>query len=376
MSFIAEVISQIVWVLLFISTAFVLIQFLTLLSNLYFFPKLDVVLNEDSDGNVFQDKVSILIPARNEIDNLPETLDGVIAQLQENVEIIVLDDESIDGTPEFLKPYADNGSIKLIQGKILPHGWGGKNWACYQLSEAATGNILIFTDADVFWEKDTLTSLLKFMELQDAAFVSVWPKQITKSFFERLTVPIIDNIILGWLPYLGVKYLSLGAFSAGNGQLMMWRQEAYDKVGGHAAFKDEVLEDVRMGQAAKGKGSTVALAVGANLISTRMYRNREDVLQGFSKNILAAHNHSRVFLVLSVFMTSLSSSFSWLLALVNPFWLIPACLSLLVRLLSCLKTGRNFWEFPLQALVFIPLFQIAARALSANGSYIWKARQY
>ena len=214
------------------------------------------------------------------------------------------------------------------------------------------------------------------MESQDAAFVSVWPKQITKSFFERLTVPIIDNILLGWLPYLGVKYIPLGAFSAGNGQLMMWRRDSYDKVGGHAAFKDEVLEDVRMGQAIKGKGSKVALAVGADLISTRMYRSREDVLQGFSKNILAAHNHSRVFLMLSVFMTSLSSSFSWLLALVNPFWLIPACLSLLVRLLSCVKTRRNFWEFPLQALVFIPLFQIAARALSSKGSYVWKARQY
>lgn len=380
--FIVDIVQQILNVLLILSVVFVLIQVLTLLSNLYFFPKLKSVAGENS---IQKTKVSILIPVRNEIDNLPETLDGIVAQHSNinndinsniNIDIIILDDESTDGTSDFLKLYAEEGTIQLIQGQALPQGWGGKNWACHQLSQVAKGDILIFTDADVFWQKDTLASLLNFMDAQKADFVSLWPKQITKSFYERLTVPIIDTILLACLPYLGVKYSPLAAFSAGNGQLMMWRRDCYDKVGGHTAFKDEVLEDVRMGQAAKRVGGKVALAVGGELISTRMYRSRQDVLQGFSKNILAAHSQSRIFLVLSVFMTSLSSSFSWLLVLVNPLWLLPACLSLGIRFLSCAKTGRNIWEFPLQALVFVPLFQIAGRALRSKGAYVWKARQY
>ncbi len=371
-----NVLNQMQWVLLYIATGFVLVQVLTLLSNLVFFPKLQTKVPQPNDRKPLETSVSILIPVRNEIDNLPETLKGILAQSAPNVDIILLDDESTDGTSEFLEPYANQGAIRLIQGQILPEGWGGKNWACHQLSQVATGELLIFTDADVFWESDTLDSLLEFMESKKADFVSVWPRQLTKTFFEGLTVPIIDNILLGWLPYLGVAYVPLGAFSAGNGQLMMWRRDCYDKVGGHEAFKDEVLEDVRMGQAAKAVASKVALAVGGDMISTRMYRSREDVLNGFSKNILAAHNSSRIFLVLSIFMTSLSSSFSWILALLNPLWLVPACLSLLVRFLSCIKTGRNVWEFPLQALVCVPLILIAKRALSAKGGYSWKARQY
>ena len=377
-----SVLSQALWVLLVVSVGFTLTQVLTILSNLIFFPKLEVVSSKDRLTGEQNRKISLLIPVRDEIDNLPETLEGIIAQSEAtlanstSIEIVILDDESTDGTSDYLELYAKKGAIQLIQGRPLPEGWGGKNWACHQLSQAATGDLLIFTDADVFWRADTLKSLVSFMDVQKADFVSVWPKQITKTFFERLTVPIIDNILLGWLPYIGVANIPLGAFSAGNGQLMMWSRESYTKVGGHEAFKAEVLEDVRMGQAAKSVGCKVALAVGGELISTRMYRNREDVLAGFSKNILQAHSSSRIFLVLSIFMTSLSSSFSWLLAFVNPWWLLPACLSLLVRVLSCFKTGRNVWEFPLQALVCVPLIQIAWRALSAKGGYSWKARQY
>lgn len=366
-----SLLNQAIWVLWFISVGFMLIQFITLISNLFFFPKLQRFSTID-----WRPKISLLIPVRNEIDNLPETLSGILAQEREYLEIIVLDDESTDGSSAYLQTYQEQNSLRVITGQPILAGWGGKNWACHQLSQAATGDILIFTDADVFWEKDTLDSLLYFMQKQEADFVSVWPKQLTKTFFERLTVPIIDNILLGWLPYLGVAHISVGAFSAGNGQLMMWRRDCYEKVGGHEAFKAEVLEDVRMGQAAKGAGSKVALAVGGELISTRMYRNREDVLNGFSKNILQAHNSSRIFLILSVFMTSLSSSFSWLLAFINPLWLLPALLSLAVRFLSCFKTGRNLWELSLQALVCVPLIQIAWRALSTKGAYVWKARQY
>ena len=257
-----------------LAVGFVGIQLLTLVTNLFTFPVLGTMKKGDKEVKApSPPKVSILIPARNEEATLPLTLPRILAQ-PEVYEVLVLDDDSQDRTAEVLALFAaQSPALRVLKGKPLPAGWSGKNWACEQLAEAASGTMLIFTDADVLWEKGTLGALLSFQQAQKAAFVSVWPRQITHTLAERLVVPLIDMILLGSLPYLGVKYLPFGAFSAGNGQLMLWTRRAYRRVGGHTAFKGEVLEDVRMGQAAKRRGLRVALALGGEVLSTRMYQN-------------------------------------------------------------------------------------------------------
>lgn len=360
-----------------LTVGFVGVQLLTLIANLFMFPVLERVESiEEVDADVRPPKVSVLIPARNEADNLPVTLPRILSQ-PHLYEVLVLDDDSQDRTAELLALFsAQSPKLRVLEGEPLPEGWSGKNWACEQLAEAASGTLLIFTDADVLWEAGTLSALLEFQRTQKAAFMSVWPRQITGSLLERLYVPVIDLILLGWLPYWGVKYLPFGAFSAGNGQLMLWTRRAYRRVGGHEAFKGEVLEDVRMGQAAKRHGLRVALALGGEVLSTRMYRSEEEILEGFSKNILSAHSNSRPFLALSLILNTLAYTLSWLFALINPLWLVPAVLGVFQRALTAYKTHRTPLEAFLQPLAAYPLLRIGVRALVRNGRYAWRGRDY
>jgi glycosyltransferase involved in cell wall biosynthesis len=371
-------------VLFVIALVFLGVQFVTLLGNLFTFPVLQmtkarIMPPAENKGlqplvlrTVEGNKVSILIPARNEIENLPETLPRVLSQ---HAEVIVLDDESNDGTTDYLTELSPKHSnLKVIRGEPLSKGWSGKNWACHQLSQVATGDVLIFTDADVFWEKETLESLLEFRSRNNAEFVSVWPRQLTCSWLEVVTIPIIDMILLGALPYLGVKYLPFAQFSAGNGQLMLWTRRAYHAVGGHEAFKSEVLEDVRMGQHAKRTRLKIALALGGEVIGTRMYRNDADVIKGFSKNVVAAVGN-KTLLVVALLLNTLSHTLPLIFMAFDRRWLVILMLSLLQRALTCLKTKRDWRELVYQPFMSYAIWRIGLRALRQKG-YSWKERSY
>ena len=354
------------WLVWGFVTLAVTVQLGILLVNTFTFPVLTPARRAPEQGR----RVSLLIPARNEAVNLAETLPLLLEQGAD--EILILNDDSEDETAQVVSEFS---GVRCLEGKPLPSGWTGKNWACWQLAQKATGDLLVFTDADVFWEPEALASLLEFAERSDAVYASVWPRQRTHTLFERLSVPVIDLVLLGLLPYPLVQTTTDAAFSAGNGQCMMWTRSAYLQVGGHAAFKDEVLEDVKMGQVAKGRGLKTVLALGGELLSVRMYRTRGELLEGFSKNILAAHQGSRILLVLSLVFNTLTYTLSWPLAFLNPLWLVPAALGLFQRALTSYKTHRSPLEAFLQPFVFFPLWQIGLRALRHQG-YRWKGRVY
>lgn len=187
-----------VMTLLFITAVLFLgLQMLTLLTNLLFFPVLK------SGDWAAKERVSILIPARDEEANLLETLPHILAQ-KGVFEVIVLDDHSSDRTAEILlKLSSKHPKLKVLQGALLPPGWTGKNWACHQLAQAASGEIFIFTDADVFWEAGTLAAVMAFKNREQANYLSIWPRQRTHSWLEHLTVPLIDMILLGLCPTWG-----------------------------------------------------------------------------------------------------------------------------------------------------------------------------
>ena len=346
-----------------LATLSVGVQLVVLVVNTFTFP---VLVPAQRTGTR---RVSLLIPARNEGQNLPETLPLILAQGAD--EVLVLDDASEDDTAEVI---ASLPGVRGLKGKPLPPGWVGKNWACHQLAAAASGDVLVFTDADVRWEPGALDALLSFAERRDAVYASVWPRQRTETLLERLSVPVIDLVLLGCLPYPLVTRTSDAAFSAGNGQCMMWTRSAYRQTGGHAAFRNVVLEDVRMGQHAKGRGLKTVLALGGDLLSVRMYRTLAELLEGFSKNIVASAG-SRAGLVVILLLNTLVYTLSWPLALLNPLWLVPASLGLFQRALTCYKAHRSPLEAFLQPFVAFPLLWIGVRALLRPG-YRWKGREY
>ncbi len=343
------------------------LKLLILLLNMLFFP---VLKREKLRGP--RPTVSLLVPARNEAHNLRKTLPGLL--LQGVQEILVLDDHSTDATAQVVEEYSrQDARVRLLVGLPKPEGWMGKTWACYQLAQAAQGEVLIFTDADVHWRKRGVRAVLARMERERAGLVSVYPRQMTRSLAERVILPLIDDVLLCYLPYPLLR-TPFPSASAANGQVMAFTRLAYLASGGHAAVRGEVLEDVRLAQKTKAVGQRLALALGGGLVAVRMYRSFAEIVEGLGKNLIEFHGRSRVVLALSYMGHLLAYTLCWPLALFSPLWLWVGGLGLLERLLLGLKTGRAWWE-----LVLVPLAPLLSTPIywrSAQRKYTWKGREY
>lgn len=367
-------------VILLITAALIVIS-LTAVINVFLLSRLARRPNFDGD----LPRVSVMIPARNEADAIGETIRRLLAQVYPAFEVIVLDDDSTDGTGTIVQQLQEtHDNLKLIHGAPLPEGWMGKNWACHQMQQAAQGEILVFTDADVRWEPDALRALIENMQTTRSDLYTVWPTQHTETWAERLTVPLMAFVIIGYLPILGTHYLPLSAFGAANGQCMAWRRKAYGTIGGHTAVSDNVLEDVTMARMVKGAGYRLRMADGNRLIQCRMYDGWKDVRDGFAKNILAGYGNSVLALVLGAVFHWGVFLFPWVWLAVDGFmtpypeWplaLIAAGLG--VRALTAAHTHQRIGDALLMPVSVLLMTRIAAQAIYWHYRYggpQWKGR--
>src|ERR1700736_173985 len=149
--------------------------------------------------------VSVLVPARNEAPRIRACLESLIAQNYPSLEIVVLDDESQDATPEIVRSLGfstDPGSIRrLLTGEPLPWGWTGKSWACQQLAEAASGEYLLFTDADTVHHPEAISSAMEAAQRFRADLLTLWPQQTTVTFAEKLIIPLLFVVAGSYLPH-------------------------------------------------------------------------------------------------------------------------------------------------------------------------------
>ena len=357
--------------LFWVAFAFLSSQAAVVLLNLVSFPRLDRLPRPPSTAQRRRRRVSLLIPARNEVHALPATLPGYLGQGAD--EVVVLDDQSNDGTSELL---AATPGLRVISGRPLPEGWSGKNWACHQLSEVATGDVLIFTDADVRWSPGALDAILSEMERRGAGLLTAWTRQHCGTLGERLIVPLIDMVLLANLPYPLVRLLPFASLSGGSGAMMAWTRSAYQRVGGHAADPLQVLDDVQMARRAKAQRVGLALALSGPLLQTRMYRSYPEVVAGFSKNIKAAAGGSGVVLVVVWLLNVLAYTAPWLMASLDARWLGLAVAGVVLRAAVNLKSSRSPWEAWLQPLAPLALAPIVLRALRQGRGYAWKGRVY
>jgi chlorobactene glucosyltransferase len=342
--------------------------------------------------------VSLLIPARNEAAVIGATVKALLNQRSPinhhllPYEILILDDHSTDGTAQIAMAAAqtaagtDMPQVRVIEGQDLPQGWGGKNWACHQLAQAALGDVLIFTDADVQWANGALSALLRHAEHTRADLLTVWPTQHTITWGERLVVPLMAFVVVGYLPSLAVHHLPFSVFAAGNGQCMLFRREAYQRVGGHAAVKGAIVEDIRLAQHTKSHGLRLRMADGAGLIACRMYTDWQEVRDGYAKNIRAGYGDSFIAL-------GLATVFHWALFLWPWLWLLfgwlaphplyPLAPSLLialgigVRALSAVITQQRIGDALLLPISVLLMTRIAAQSAYWHWRYggpRWKGR--
>lgn len=227
--------------------------------------------------------VSVLIPARNEAEQIEAAIDAVLANGNRVRELIVLDDHSTDDTAARVQTYADS-RVKLLSGVPLPPGWCGKNHACAQLAEAATQPWLFFIDADVRLAPDAVSRLLSMTDNgQNPAMISGVPRQETGSVMEWLLLPFINVLLYGYLPLMMDTGRAPG-LAAACGQLVFVNTVTYRQTGGHASIRDRLHDGLALARAMRKHGHRTTLVDATDLATCRMYRNGAEVYNGLMKN--------------------------------------------------------------------------------------------
>ncbi len=230
--------------------------------------------------------LSVIIPARNEAHQVETVVRSVLASTSAPLQVIVVDDRSTDDTAARVEAMAGSDPrLSLVRGAPLPQGWYGKPWACQQGANAATGELLLFTDADTKHEPALLGHAIGALVEWNAALLTVAPRQLVIGFWERVIMPQI------WV-MLGLRFHPDTVNNArkqrdviANGQFMLFRREAYEALGGHASVKGEVVEDLAFSRLVHRSGRALRFAFAYELMQTRMYRNLRDIVEGWSKNL-------------------------------------------------------------------------------------------
>jgi chlorobactene glucosyltransferase len=279
--------------------------------------------------------VSILVPARNEERNITRCVESLVTQDYPEFEVIVLNDNSTDRTAEILTELqAQYPRLRVLQGKALPAGWVGKNFACYQLYGAAGGDFLFFTDADTWHHPLTIAKSVAALRLEGGDLLSAIPQEEVQSLSERMVVPFMHFAVLCFLPLRWIWNHASPLFSFSVGQFMFFRRTAYERIGGHAAIPGELVEDMALGRRIKQTGCKLLLLDGNGMTFCRMYHSTREVWAGFAKSIFAVFHFQLVPLVM-------------LVTVANFLFLVP----FLTFLIFCLRgdwAGPAFWLVTLQ----------------------------
>jgi chlorobactene glucosyltransferase len=234
--------------------------------------------------------VSVLIPARNEENNLGTLLKSLSVQTYPNCEVFVLDDESEDSTFAIAQSFAEKyANFTIINGKKLEKGWLGKPFACYQLRNCAKGEYLLFLDADVKLAPHAVERLMQLFKIApEVGLLSCFPNQTCHSWAERLIVPLIDLVLYSCAPLPLFERSLHPGLAAANGQCLLFKADAYDAIGGHSAVKREILEDMELARGSKRAGKRVRVVAGKGGVECRMYRTIGEIFRGFGKNCFVA----------------------------------------------------------------------------------------
>lgn len=358
------------WVLFLFAAAF----FLLALSNVFFAPVLSGF--HASDGN--QLFFSIIIPVRNEESNLPGLLAALYKITYPRLEIIFVDDSSTDQTPYLLTAaMKSDPRMRVISAGGLPEGWRGKPHACWVGAGIAAGEILLFMDADVVPSPDFIESLNTVFQAKKPAAVSVFPGQVYESMGERLVVPMMMWFLLTFLPLALVFRSRRPSLTAANGQCFAFTRASYDGIGGHAAVKNQIVEDMELGRLLKSKGKTLLPQLGQAGLQCRMYTSFSAAVDGFTKNFYPGFRGPGIAFSCLLLFIFVVFCFPFLVLLADSRFIIIVALLLLERAAVAFRSGdavlTNCALYPVQILVFLYI-GVRSLLLTGKGHIQWKGR--
>jgi cellulose synthase/poly-beta-1,6-N-acetylglucosamine synthase-like glycosyltransferase len=230
-------------------------------------------------------RVAVLVPARDEENNIGACLGSLLSSRGVALEVLVLDDGSTDRTAEIVRGITlRDPRVRLFVSQDLPAGWNGKQHACWLLAQASAAPLLLFLDADVRLEPDTIVRLSAQMRESRVALLSGFPRQVTVSFLEVLLLPLIHFVLLGFLPMGAMRRNTRPAYAAGCGQIFLAERAAYFASGGHAAIRATRHDGLRLPQAFRVAGHRTDIVDLTRLAHVRMYDSAAAVFMGLAKN--------------------------------------------------------------------------------------------
>lgn len=331
-------------------------------------------------------QISAILPARNEEANIEAAVESLARQTAP-IEIIVVNDGSTDGTAAILKQLqARIPHLRVIENQSVPDGWVGKSYAIWQGVQHAKAAWLLFTDADVRHHPQAAEKALALARKTGAALVTFTPEQELRSWWERAVIPLVYCRLAKQFSYKKVSNPTHRA-AAASGQWLLMSRTAYDAVGGHAAVRDAILEDVALARRVKQTGCRLYFDHGTGIATMRMYRSFEEMWRGWSKNLFLLFDRRRAAVMWAVSVAALDAAtflftvgavagLAWRAAAIAGGFLIFRHLQYAVAL------ARN--HYPLYLVLYYEIGNVLVALMMLNSArkYLrgqpleWKGRRY
>lgn len=346
------------------------------------------VLNHasDDDRRRFAGSLSILIPARDEENNLPSCMNSVLSQGECLLEVLVYDDHSTDRTSEIIDEYAVRDSrVRKIKPQELPSGWCGKNFACDRLARESTGEWILFLDADACLASEAAMRVLAETDRRNITLLSCWPSLKLNGFWEKMLMPMLNFVVFTLFPAqlsLVRKDASLGL---AHGACLLVRREEYYKIGGHSIVRDQIFEDTRLAQIWRERGEHSLCLDGQHTVQVRMYNSFGEIWSGFQKNFYPAFRRKINFwlFLLFHFILFVFPFIALTVAIFNSqkIWpiFLAAASAIMMRLMMAIRFHHPLWSILLhpQAEILLIFLGLSSWWRCRSGKGVeWKGRNY
>ena len=326
--------------------------------------------------------VSVIVPARDEARAVQRSIRALLAQTHERLEVIVVNDRSTDETGAILaRLAAEDPRLNVITGEDPPDGWLGKPWALHQGSLAASGELLLFVDADVVYEPEAVASALDAFVRSGASMISLLPRIEMRGFWEHVIMPNLAVVAFSLLPLWVANRSRIPWLAVGGGPGNLVRRADYDAAGGHEALRDAVVDDVALARLLRRQGKTTIAIRADELVSVRMYHGLGEIVRGFTKNAFAVFDYRFGLAAVALVVTGTVNAFPYVRAFSgDPFALASLGLIVLSRLILFVSLGHGVLNallgHPLMMLSWLYILMRSIWYTGVRRQLLWRGRSY
>ena len=326
--------------------------------------------------------VSVIVPARDEARAIERTIRALLAQTHERLEVIVVNDRSTDDTGAILARLAEvDARLRVVTGEEPPDGWLGKPWALHQGSREARGDLLLFVDADVVYEREAVASAVEALVESDVAMISLLPRLEMRGFWEHVIMSNLAVVAFSVLPLWLANRSRIPWLAVGGGPGNLLPRAEYDLAGGHEALRDAVVDDVALARLLRRRGRRTMAIRADELVSVRMYHGLGEIVRGFTKNAFAVFDYRFGLVAAALLLAGTVNALPYVLVVSgDPFAAGSLCLIVLSRLILYGALGHGV----LNALLAHPLMMLSwlyiiVRSIWYTGirkQLLWRGRRY